>query len=150
VTREYFYDVDLGGRLFHDGGELTEPRFLDFFFKRLRPNDTGRYPRYPYLSPCAGELNFVRAEDRPVVFRRLSEEDLIYAASLRQSFDPAQIRVSDTGRLYHPAVVGKFGLMHSHLALQLADRVHEEKEGVYVLRWQGGVYTIRPLQPLVP
>jgi Domain of unknown function (DUF4505) len=144
VTREYFYDIDLGGRLFHDGGELTEPRFLDFFFGRLRVNDTGRFPGFLFLSPCAGELNFVRAEDRPIVFQKLLGEDLVYAASLRQRFDPAQVRVSGVGRLYHPAPVGEMGLMHSRLALRLGDSIVEAERG-YVLRWQDREHLMRPL-----
>jgi len=143
-AREYFYDVDLGGRLFHDGGELTEPRFLDFFFKRLCANDTGRFPAYPFLSPCAGELNFVRAQDRPIVFHKLSGEDLVHAASLRERFDAAELRVSGAGRLYHPAAVGGFGLLHSHLALMLGESIREANGG-YVLRWQDEDHRIRPL-----
>lgn len=145
VTREYFYEVDLYGRLFHDGSELTEARFLDFFFKRLRANDTGRFPDYPYLSPCAGELNFVRAADTPIVFQKLVDEDLVYAASLTRPFDPTQLRVSTAGRLYHPAPVGGSGLLHSHLALRLGDSIREQEEG-YVLRWQDRDHAIRRLE----
>jgi hypothetical protein len=80
------------------------------------------------------------------VFHRLSEEDLIYAASLRQRFDPAKVRVSGAGRLYHPAAVGGFGLLHSHLALQLAESIREDQDGVYILCWRGGDHTIRSLE----
>lgn len=142
--REYFYDVDLGGRLFHDGGELTAPRFLDFFFERLRANDTGRFPDYPFLSPCAGELNFVRAEDTPIVFQKLVGGNLVYAASLEQPFQPAGLRVSTAGRLYHPAAVGDLGLLHSRLALQLGESVREQ-DGGYVLHWRGQDHAICPL-----
>ncbi len=143
-VREYFYDVDLSGRLFHDGGELCDPRFLDFFFKRLRANDSGRFPAYPFLSPCAGERNFVRAEDRPIVFQKLCGEDLVYAASLRRRFAAAELRVSGAGRLYHPASVGGFGLLHSRLALMLGEYIREE-EGGYVLCWHDQDHPIRPL-----
>ena len=146
--REYFYDVDLRGQLFHDGTQLTEPRFLDFFFKRLRKNDTGRFPEHPFLSPCAGELNFVRADDRPIVFHdlhtRRSGEELVYAASLAVPFAPDQLRVSPAGRLYHPAPVGGLGLMHSRLALLLGEDVREQ-DGGYVLHRGGRDYRMQPL-----
>ena len=144
AVREYFYEVDLQGRLFHDGTELTEPGFLDFFFKRLRGNDTGRFPDHPFLSPCAGELNFVRAEDRPIVFHGLSGEDLMYAASLEQRFQAEELRFSRTGRLYHPAPVDGLGLLHSRLVLSLGEDIHEQG-GAYVLRQKGRDYTIHPL-----
>ena len=143
-AREYFYDVDLFGRLLHDGGELTEPRFLDFFFKRLRPNDTGRFGDYPFLSPCAGELNFVRAVDRPIVFRRLNGDKLVYAATLTFFFEPGALRVSAGGRLYHPAPVGEVGLLHSHLALQLGERIRQQGAH-YVLQQGDQEFPIRPL-----
>ena len=143
-VREYFYDVDLSGRLLHDGTELCDPRFLDFFFKRLRENDTGRFPEFGFLSPCAGELNFVRAEDRPIVFHRLRDNQLIYAAGLEQLFEPAELRVSAKGRLYHPASVGSFGLLHSRLALVLGEDIREGGGG-YVLRRDEQDYRIQPL-----
>ena len=144
-AREYFYDVDLSGRLLHDGGELTEPRFLDFFFKRLRPNDTGRFGEYPFLSPCAGELNFVRAADRPIVFHRLRGDELVYAATLTCSFKPAALGVSTDGRLYHTAPVGELGLLHSHVALQLGERIRQQGAD-YVLQHGGQEFRIRPLE----
>ncbi len=143
-VREYFYEVDLSGRLFHDGTELSEPRFLDFFFKRLRDNDTGRFVEYSFLSPCAGELNFLRARDRPIVFHSLRDNQLVYAAHLEQRLEPGELRVSAAGRLYHPATVGEYGLLHSRVALQLGEDIREE-DGSYVLRRCEQDYRIRPL-----
>ncbi len=107
-VREYFYEVDLSGRLFHDGTELSEPRFLDFFFKRLRDNQ------------------------------------LVYAAHLEQRLEPGELRVSAAGRLYHPATVGEYGLLHSRVALQLGEDIREE-DGGYVLRRCEQDHRIRPL-----
>ncbi len=39
--REYFYRIDASGRLSHEGSELSDPAFLDFFFSRLVPNKPG-------------------------------------------------------------------------------------------------------------
>ncbi|XP_017695554.1 PREDICTED: UPF0598 protein C8orf82 homolog, partial [Lepidothrix coronata] len=43
--------------------------FLSFFFKRLERNRSGRYElEFPFLSRCGRERNFLRCDDRPVVF----------------------------------------------------------------------------------
>lgn len=144
ASREYFYEIDQQGRLLHGGTELSDPRFLDFFFRRLRDNDTGRHGAWPFLSPCGLEHNFVRAADRPIVFQRLADGRLGYAANLWIVFEPAELRVSGTGRLYHPAPVGGFGLLASALALRLGEDVREQQPG-YVLRWSGQDYPIRSL-----
>ena len=82
---------------------LKSPKFLDFFWRRLRPApvpppslDVGDYP---YLSPCQGERNFVRAADKPVVFHAVEGGELIWGGELRQGFDPEMLAVSGrTGR----------------------------------------------------
>lgn len=98
---------------------LKEPKFLNFFFKRLVPNtlDEGAQylPSYNYVSPCGRELNFVRAEDTGLVFQRLEEGQLFYAPALSVPFQPEQLCVSDDGRLYHPAPRIGLGLMASGL-----------------------------------
>jgi hypothetical protein len=49
--------------------------FLDFFFRRLRVNDTGQHmAAYPYLSPCGRELNYVAPQDTPIVVHSLSAD----------------------------------------------------------------------------
>ncbi|CAN0075182.1 unnamed protein product, partial [Discosporangium mesarthrocarpum] len=50
---------------------LKDEKFLAFFFKRMRPNDLvpPRHPLYSYISPCGREMNFVLAEDVPIVFQ---------------------------------------------------------------------------------
>lgn len=58
---------------------FTEKKFLAFFFKRLKLNNTGRYEQdFPYLSICGRERNFVRCDDLPIVFthvlKKQSEE----------------------------------------------------------------------------
>ena len=75
--REYFYYVDHHGFLFLDDSRmkhwtaaLKEEKLLFNFFRRLRRNDTGRYPEFAWLSLCGRERNLVRVEDRPVVFTR--------------------------------------------------------------------------------
>jgi len=54
---------------------FKDVRFLDLFFSRLRPNDTGRLAdRYPFVSPCGREMNYVAVEDVPVVFKTLTAD----------------------------------------------------------------------------
>ena len=81
---------------------FKNPQFLDFFFARIKPNehsqaDAGvaqleeewterkdltmdhafqlaRLDGYGWVSPCQGEINFVRAESSPIVFRELDED----------------------------------------------------------------------------
>ena len=54
---------------------FKERAFLDFFFRRLRLNDTRRFvDAYPFVSPCGREMNYVAAEDTPVVFHSLTAD----------------------------------------------------------------------------
>lgn len=93
-SREYFYYVDLNGKLYHMGDRdaptpsgpmhIRDERLMNLFFKNIKKNDSGKYafficsltcrnlPDFPYLSICAGEYNYVKAADRPIVFIHLS------------------------------------------------------------------------------
>ncbi|XP_010212396.1 PREDICTED: UPF0598 protein C8orf82 homolog [Tinamus guttatus] len=51
---------------------FKDVKFLAFFFKQLRRNHSGRYEAdFPYVSLCGREHNYVRCDDRPVVFTQL-------------------------------------------------------------------------------
>nr|XP_013800585.1 PREDICTED: UPF0598 protein C8orf82 homolog [Apteryx mantelli mantelli] len=51
---------------------FKDVKFLAFFFKQLQLNCSGRYEAdFPYVSPCGREHNFVRCDDRPIVFTQL-------------------------------------------------------------------------------
>lgn len=98
-VREYFYYIDHEGmvilaiiyltksnvidhqlinviKLFLDDARIKnftscfkEKQFLEFFFKRLKRNDTARYTKeFPYLSLCGRERNYIRCDDFPIVF----------------------------------------------------------------------------------
>ncbi|EGD75175.1 hypothetical protein PTSG_12491 [Salpingoeca rosetta] len=77
--REYFYYIDHNGFLFLDDSMmknftscLKDKPFLDFFFKRVEPNTTGRYEEeFPFLSRCGREFNFLRCDDTPLVYHTL-------------------------------------------------------------------------------
>eukprot|EP01135_Chromosphaera_perkinsii_P003424 Nk52_evm48s242 gene=Nk52_evmTU48s242 len=107
---------------------LKEIKFLDFFFKRLRANNTGSYEEFfKYISPCGKELNFIEVEDTPYVFHTLKEVDgedvLIYAGSMSVPFDASQLYMSDEGRIYHPGPKGSLCLLRSALAVFLGKRI---------------------------
>ena len=53
-----------------------DKKFLEFFFKRVKPNTTGRYEAdFPYVSPCGREMNYVRCDDLPIVFTHLFDRN---------------------------------------------------------------------------
>lgn len=173
--RVYRYVVDVHGQLFiHDTvpKNLTScfknAEFLDFFFKRIRPNPeavtanveylhSGKITRhdilgprpatdlrtdwsdvapfngtidrretrsreelycqackngnsegYEWISPCGPELNLVRCQDTPIVYRELVDHNgvggmLKWAGSLWEPFQPDKLIVDPSnGYVYHP------------------------------------------------
>ena len=105
-------------------------KFLTFFFQRLRINETGRYPEFPYLSPCGRETNFVRCDDLPVVLTSLTKQpsgETILACNycgdkLVVPFQPSKLYMGLSGRIYHPGLELLHGvaLVKSQLAIELA------------------------------
>lgn len=138
--REYFYYLDHQGQLFLDDTKVKnfvtcfkDKAFLVFFFGRLRVNRSGRYEEhFPFLSLCGRERNFLRCDDRPVVFTHLLQgtagepELLSYcggADELAVPFSPDKLYMHpDSGRLYHPCPErhGSAGLVRSALAIELS------------------------------
>ncbi|KFO79372.1 UPF0598 protein C8orf82, partial [Cuculus canorus] len=104
--------------------------FLAFFFKQLERNRSGRYEaEFPFLSPCGRERNFLRCDDRPIVFTHLlpgsgKNRLLSFCGAgerLVVPFQPEKLVVMpENGRLYHPAPAkaGGVGLVRSALALE--------------------------------
>ncbi|NXF71801.1 CH082 protein, partial [Sclerurus mexicanus] len=106
---------------------FKDPSFLRSFFSRLEPNRSGRYEsEFPFLSRCGRERNFLRCDDRPVVFQELlpgipggNGRSLSYGPGLSVPFQPERLVVfPGNGRLYHPAPerAGGVGLVRSELA----------------------------------
>ncbi|XP_015209579.1 UPF0598 protein C8orf82 homolog isoform X1 [Lepisosteus oculatus] len=147
--REYFYYIDHQGQLFLDDTRVKnfitcfkDQHFLVFFFSRLCRNETGRYQdSFPFLSLCGRERNFVRCDDRPVVFTQIlgAEEEerggeVVSEAAELLSFCGGGKKLSvpfrpqclfmqpKTGRLYHPSPerAGAVGLVRSALAIELS------------------------------
>ncbi|KAK6054530.1 hypothetical protein COOONC_07965 [Cooperia oncophora] len=85
--------------------------FLNFFYKQLRLNETDRYrDSFPYLSRCGREHNFLRCDDRPIVFTEILENGttmLRIGQSSRtypfQIFRPTTLSMPRNGRALHKA-----------------------------------------------
>jgi hypothetical protein len=143
--RKYFYEIDRAGKLIHDGTVLHDAAFLDFFFARLAENSTGEHAEFPFVSPCGREMNYVRCHDVPIVFRALSGDQLLYAASLRVRFQEEKLAHSTAGQLYHPAPVGNWGLIGRELLLELAPYL-EEEQGRYFLDYASKRFPLQILK----
>jgi hypothetical protein len=65
-VREYRYEVDRDGRIFHDGTEIVDPAVLRFFLRAMTRTEDGRC-----LVLCQGERNWFDAPDTPFVIQRL-------------------------------------------------------------------------------
>ncbi|KAJ1042363.1 hypothetical protein NDA10_002286 [Ustilago hordei] len=66
----------------------------------------GNSEGYEWISPCGPELNLLRSQDTPIVYRELSEEDgmLKWAGTLTEPFLPEKLVVdSSNGYVYHPS-----------------------------------------------
>ena len=109
---------------------ISEKAFLEFFFKRLRLNEMDQYPEFPYLSPCGRERNFIRCDDKAIVYTHIIEKEesdlLSYggaADKLCVLFEPSKIcMLPETGRIYHPASahIGGVGLIKSSIAIAIS------------------------------
>lgn len=138
---------------------LPDKSFLEFFFLRLKRNETGRYLEFPFLSLCGRERNFVRCDDLPVVFTHLVEakpgqpDCLIYnqgTSKMAVKLLPELLcMVPATGRVYHPAphlnLVGGVGLVASHLAItfsKLMEFRHGDDQPPTHFTWKGEHYTL--------
>ena len=140
-TREYFYYIDHQGQLFLDDARIKnftscfkEKIFLEFFFTRVKVNDTGHYEKeFPYISPCGRERNYINCDDLPVVFTRIlppkcdgQKELLTYCGAgelLTFPFQPEKIvMLPESGRVYHPGPekMCGVGLVKSSLAIELS------------------------------
>jgi len=156
----YYYHIDLQGRLYIEDmlpksitTSLKSPKFLNFFWKRLRPNESAESKNdYPFISPCGTEMNFVRPADTPIVFDRLESVDgedlLVYNANTYETFNPnGLVWKTKTNRIYHPVLKHSnlsptLGLIKSHLAITLSEGFSYEDSGLYI-EWKGTKYLIQ-------
>ncbi len=167
--RRYFYLLDSRGQLFLEENKfknyatcLKDKKFLDFFFKQLRPNKTAFHSQITYISPCGNELNFLIVDDpvAPIVFSELKTQDTIDnlsrrtytltigGSSLEQSFDPHELTLNtSSGRMYHTIknhkhLASKLGLLHPAVADILSEHLHITADDC-LLQWEGEAIHIK-------
>ncbi|XP_071278064.1 UPF0598 protein C8orf82 homolog [Agelaius tricolor] len=163
--REYFYYVDHQGQLFLDDTKVKnfitcfkDVGFLSFFFRHLERNRCGRYQeRFPFVSRCGRERNFLRCADVPVVFTQIlpgpgGSSLLSYGGAgpeLTVPFQPGMLAVCPrNGRLYHPAPrsAGAVGLVRWALAQELSPgfrcRAGPQQPPTHFV-WQGKEHRLR-------
>jgi hypothetical protein len=91
-VREYRYQVDRDGRIFHDGTEIVDRAVLRFFLRAMTRTEDGRC-----LVLCQGERNWFEAPDTPFVIQRLGLTveagrllgvELVLPGDYREPLDP--------------------------------------------------------------
>ena len=156
-TREYRYQVDRDGRIFHDGTEIVDPAVLRFFLRAMTRTDDGRYSVL-----CQGERNWFEAPDTPFVIQRLRlsvEGGLLQAAELcfpgdyREPLDPGTLE-TERDLLFCRVRGGAFRARFGRVAVQqLAPFLSDAGEGSTLLLGgvrhpvRGGAATLRSAGP---
>jgi hypothetical protein len=138
MTREYYYQVDRDGRVFHDGTEIVDPATLRFFLLAMRRQPDGRY-----LVVCQGEQNwFAVASDTPFVVQRvhialesgaLVAVDLELAGGYRERLEPATL-ASAADQLVCRVRQGAFLARFGRIAMQQLASFIEDGGGGPCLR----------------
>ncbi|GMI11638.1 hypothetical protein TrLO_g12269 [Triparma laevis f. longispina] len=168
-NRTYFYSVDLQGRLFLEetspkniATSLKSDKFLNFFFKQLRWNNTGEFNSYPFFSPCGPEKNYIRPACLPIVFHDMLHSDLIFGGNLIQSFNPRNLAMSvKSGRMFHKLEHvndgvkriktsmqksgNDWGLVKSSVAGRIAQRIEYKDDTLYYVDDKGNEHKINNL-----
>eukprot|EP01080_Neovahlkampfia_damariscottae_P001269 gene1269-11356_t len=125
--RKYFYFVDARGKLFLEETKIKnfatcfkDKSFLNRFFRGLKENTTSLHPEYFFVYKCMKELNFLKCEDKPIVFYDLIEEKLIYAGDLKVKFEPKNLFLNPkNSRLYQRVDLGEYGLLSENIMMNL-------------------------------
>jgi hypothetical protein len=119
--REYRYEVDAEGRIYHDGSEVLDALTLRFFLRAMTHTPEGRW-----LVVCQGERNWFDSERTPFVVQRVRPLlrdgavdglELVLAGDHREPLDPATLEGED-GRLYCRVRRGAFPARFGRVALQ--------------------------------
>ena len=157
--RTYGYVVDHAGAVHLDTNKARtlatayrDPTFLDELYRGLRRRRSGKW-----ASQCLGEYSLLRADTGDsaadteiiVVFDRLNDDGLGYAGTLREAFDPARLRWCASGRLYHELTTasrfGELGLVGSHVAHGLSERLDVRAGDDVRLEWRGASFPVAPV-----
>ncbi|EYB95198.1 hypothetical protein Y032_0162g3402 [Ancylostoma ceylanicum] len=152
--REYFYFINHEGMLFLDDSRAKnftsaykDVDFLNFFYKQLRINTTGRFAdSFPYISLCGRERNYLRCDDRPIVFTEMEDDGKalrIGQSTRKYPFEPTSLSMLSNGRLYHKSPFCEYGLIMSKTADKLFPLFIFDDHGYPVsFRWKGETYPL--------
>ena len=157
--RTYKYVIDHSGAVHLDSvRERTlatayrDKKFLDELYRGLRRRRSGKW-----ASQCLGEFSLLRADTGDsaaddeiiVVFDRLDDDGLGYAGTLRETFVPSRLRWCASGRLYHELTAasrfGELGLVGSHVAHGLSERLDVRAGDDVRLDWRGASHPVAPV-----
>lgn len=121
--------------------------FLNFFYKQLRVNNTDRFKdSFPFLSRCGLERNFLRCNDRPIVFTEFVDDGEAFRvgqSSIKYPFQPTSLSMLKNGRLYHKAPFEDYGLVASKTADLLFPLFSFDERGYPVtIRWKGDTFQL--------
>ena len=120
-AREYCYQVDREGRIFHDGTEIVDPPVLRFFLRAMTRTEEGRY-----LVMCQGERNWFEVHDTPFVVQRLrlaveggvlGAAELCFPGDYREALDPAGLE-TENDLLFCRVLGGAFRARFGRVAMQ--------------------------------
>lgn len=85
-----------------------EKKFLEFFFKNLRVNESDRFKDFKFISYCGRERNYLKCEDLPFVVTHLDQlNDMVQLNYINSAhwlfhFDPKNLSYNpDNGRMYY-------------------------------------------------
>lgn len=132
---------------------FKEKVFLNFFFKNIKRNKSGRYEQdFPYISLCGIERNFIRCDDVPIVYTHLLPNDggyklIIAYSDLWYPFTPESLYMlpetasKHAGRIYHKAEdrFDGYGLIRSQLAQEIDSCFIVDEHKVPVqFKWKDG------------
>ncbi|HEY7870047.1 MAG TPA: hypothetical protein VIF59_12510 [Methylomirabilota bacterium] len=136
-VREYRYEVDRDGRIFHDGTEIVDPAVLRFFLRAMTRTEDGRC-----LVLCQGERNWFDAPDTPFVIQRLRLTveagrllgvELVLPGDYREPLDPRGLE-TERDLLFCRVRGGAFRARFGRVAVQqLAPFLADTGEGSALL-----------------
>ena len=152
-VREYRYQVDRDGRIFHDGTEIVDPAVLRFFLRAMTRTDDGRC-----LVLCQGERNWFEAPDTPFVIQRLrlrvesgilQDVELCFPGDYREPLDPRTLE-TERDLLFCRVRGGAFRARFGRVAVQqLAPFLSAAGEGSALLL-AGGRHPVRAAAVISP
>lgn len=156
--REWFFYTDFKGLLhfeeephlqqrqhFTIATAIKDKRFLQQFYKNLRRSEHPlKHQRYPFVSECWGEWNYLRAAVSPIVYNSLNPatEELGFSYQQLLKFNPSGLKVDQSGYILHPFKQGIDGVFGSDLVGELSDRISYNSHGNVELRLGESIYSI--------